>query len=212
MGKACVIFCAGEVSGPVEIPAEALVIAADGGLARALALGIRPDVILGDFDSLGYVPEGENVLRYPVRKDDTDSMLAIYLGLERGCEEFFLYGALDGPRLDHAVANMQALWYLAEQGASGFLLGKDSAATVIKNGSLRFPAGAQGLVSVFCLGEKAEGVSLRGLAYPLREGELSGCMPLGVSNQFTGQAAEISVRAGSLLLIVPRSAGLPARG
>lgn len=211
MGKACVIFCAGEVSGPVHIPDGAFIIAADGGLHHTQALGLTPDVILGDFDSLGYVPEGENVLRYPVKKDDTDSMLAIRLGLERGRREFYLYGALDGPRLDHTVANIQALWYLAEHGAVGYLLGKDTAATVLRSGTVCFSAEAQGILSVFCLGEKAEGVNLRGLMYPLRNAELSGCMPLGVSNHFIGERAGVSVRTGNLLLIFPRSAGLPAR-
>lgn len=211
MEKACVIFCAGEVSGPVEIPAGAMVIAADGGLRHTEALGITPDVVLGDFDSLGYVPEGENVLRYPVKKDDTDSMLAIYLGLERGCTEFHLYGALEGPRLDHIVANIQALWYLAEHGAVGYLLSKDTVATVLKNGAVRFSAEAKGILSVFCLGEKTRGVSLRGLMYPLQNAELSGSMPLGVSNHFVGEESEVSVRDGTLLLIFPRSAGLPDR-
>lgn len=211
MEKACVIFCAGAVSGPVEIPAGALVIAADGGLRHTEALGITPDVVLGDFDSLGYVPEGENVLRYPVKKDDTDSMLGVRLGLERGCRDFYLYGALEGPRLDHTVANIQALWYLAEHGAAGYLLGKDTVATVLKNGAVRFPAQAQGILSVFCMGGKAQGVNLRGLMYPLCDAELSGSMPLGVSNHFIGEESEISVRDGTLLLMFPRSAGLPAR-
>ena len=81
--KKCVIFCAGELDAPVEIPENALIIAADGGLRHTEALGLRPDVILGDFDSLGYTPQGAEV--FPVEKDDSDSMLAARRGLAEGC-------------------------------------------------------------------------------------------------------------------------------
>lgn len=210
MEKSCVIFCAGGFDGLLApIPAEAFVIAADGGLKHAEALGLAPDVILGDFDSLGYFPEGDNVLRHPVQKDDTDSMLAIRLGLERGCTRFFLYGALDGERLDHTVANFQALEFLAQRGGTGYLVGRDYLAAVVRNGGLRFPKEAGGIISVFCLGPDAEGVTLKNLLYPLENAVLTAGFPLGVSNHFTGTAAEISVEKGSLLLLWPRSAGLP---
>lgn len=210
MGKHCVIFCAGGFDGLLSpIPEDAFVIAADGGLRHMDALGLVPDVILGDFDSLGRVPEGDNVLRHPVMKDDTDSMLAIRLGLERGCADFMLYGALDGERLDHTVANFQALEFLARQGGMGYLVGRDYLAAVVRNGSLGFPKEAAGIISVFCLGPDAEGVTLEGLLYPLQNAVLTAGLPLGVSNHFTGAPAEISVTKGSLLVLWPREVGLP---
>ena len=208
--KKCVIFCAAECRGLLEpIGAEDFVIAADGGLRHTERLGIHPREILGDFDSLGYIPEDSRV--FPVEKDDTDAMLAVRRGLELGCEEFLLYGSLDGPRLDHTVANFQTLQYLSDRKAWGYLVGNDTLVTVVKNGGLRFPAEAAGTVSVFCLGPDAEGVTLRGLHYPLENGTLTAGFPLGVSNHFTGNAADISVKYGSLLVIWDRNCGLPER-
>ncbi len=207
MGK-CLIFCAAGFDGLLA-PAEPedYLLAADGGLAHLKRVGLTPNEILGDFDSLGYTPE--NALVYPVEKDDTDSMLAARRGLELGYREFYFYGALDGDRLDHTVANYQTLRFLADRGADGYLIGKNWIVTVVKNGTITFPAGLQGLISLFCLGPDARGVTLRGLHYPLEEGTLTGGFPLGVSNHFTGSPASVTVADGSLLVMWQRRAGMP---
>ena len=208
--KKCIIFCAAEFDAlAAPIGPEDHVIAADGGLRHTQKLNILPHTILGDFDSLGFVPEGANV--YPVEKDDTDAMLAARRGLELGFREFWFYGSLDGPRLDHTVANFQTLQFLADRGAQGYLIGKDYIVTALKNGSLRFPACCTGTVSVFCMGKDAEGVTLKGLYYPLENGTLTAGFPLGVSNHFTDKEAEISVAEGSLLILWDRKNGLPQR-
>ncbi|HIT35648.1 MAG TPA: thiamine diphosphokinase [Candidatus Faecousia intestinavium] len=207
MGK-CIVFCAAEfdrLACPIE--PEDYVIAADGGLQHTQALGIEPQEILGDFDSLGYIPQDARV--FPVEKDDTDAMLAARRGLALGFREFLYYGSLDGKRLDHTVANYQTLQYLADHGARGYLVGQDFLATVVKVGTISFPEGTEGLLSVFCLGADARGVSLRGLYYPLEGGTLTAGFPLGVSNHFTGAPAEISVEAGSLLVMWERKNGFP---
>lgn len=206
--KKCVIFCAAAFDSLLLPLGEGdLVIAADGGLVHTQRLGVEPDVILGDFDSLGYVPQSANV--FPVEKDDTDAMLAVRRGLAMGCGEFLLYGSLDGPRLDHTVANFQTLEFLSEHGARGILVGADTLVTVVKNGKITFSPGKQGTISVFSLTSRAEGVTLRGLYYPLDQGTLTCGFPLGASNHFTGAAAEISVEEGSLLVLWQRSDGLP---
>lgn len=207
MGK-CIVFCAAEfdrLACPIE--PEDYVIAADGGLQHTQALGIEHQEILGDFDSLGYIPQDARV--FPVEKDDTDAMLAARRGLALGFREFLYYGSLDGKRLDHTVANYQTLQYLADHGARGYLVGQDFLATVVKVGTIFFPEGTEGLISVFCLGADALGVSLRGLYYPLEGGTLTAGFPLGVSNHFTGAPAEISVEAGSLLVMWERKNGFP---
>ena len=207
---ACVIFCAAGFDGLARpLKKEDFVIAADGGLAHLKALGLEPDEILGDFDSLGYIPDDARV--FPVEKDDTDAMLAARRGLERGFREFYFYGSLDGPRLDHTVANFQTLQFLADRGATGYLVGLESLVTVVKNGSISFPAGTEGTVSVFCLGSDAEGVTLQGLYYSLSDGTLTAGFPLGVSNHFTGRPARIEVARGSLLVIWDRKNGFPDR-
>ncbi len=204
----CIIFCAGGFDTLAEpIGPEDFVIAADGGLGHTETLGLVPQEILGDFDSLGFVPEGANV--FPVEKDDTDAMLAARRGLQLGYREFRFYGSLDGPRLDHTVANFQTLQFLADRGARGYLIGINSIVTVVKEGTLSFPAGWKGNLSVFCLGREAEGVTLRGLHYPLDRGTLTPGFPLGVSNHFTGIPADISVEQGSLLVLWDRYNGIP---
>jgi len=206
----CIIFCAAEFDALAKpLAADDYIIAADGGLRHTEALGIVPDAVLGDFDSLGFVPEGANL--FPVEKDDTDAMLAVRQGLRLGYREFLLYGSMDGPRLDHTIANFQTLQFLADSGASGYLVGRDYIVTVVKNGKLSFPAGCDGTLSVFCLGPDATGVTLKGLYYPLEDGTLTAGFPLGVSNHFTGTAAEISVKNGSLLVLWDRKNGFPAR-
>lgn len=206
----CIVFCAGGFSGLAEpVGEDDLVIAADGGLAHVQKLGIEPQIILGDFDSLGYVPGGARV--FPAEKDDTDAMLAARAGLERGCREFVIYGGLDGPRLEHTVANFQTLQFLADRGANAWLVGEKQTVTVLKEGVLRFPANAAGYLSLFCLGADCTGVTLQGLKYPLTEGTLTAGFPLGVSNQFVGKAASVSVKAGSLLVIYDRCNGFARR-
>ena len=203
----CVIFCAGGFSGLVEpIATDACILAADGGFAHVQSLGLTPTEILGDFDSLGYVPQGAQV--FPVEKDDTDAMLAARRGLELGCHRFLFYGAMDGERIDHTVANFQTLQFLADKGCRGYLIGQKQIATVVKNDSLRFSRDAAGIFSVFCLGADARGVTLRGVKYPLENGTLTAGFPLGVSNHFVGEAGEITVTDGSLLVIYDRVNGI----
>ena len=148
---------------------------------------------------------------YPVEKDDTDAMLAVRLGLSQGCREFFLYGALDGPRLDHTVANFQTLAFLCEHGARGWLIGKDSVITVASEETLHFSPEFTGILSLFCLGAPIEDLSIRGLKYPLEHGRLSPAFPLAVSNAFLGAEAEVSVGSGLLLAMWDRENGLCRR-
>ena len=204
----CVIFGAAAFDGlllPIE--EKDLLIAADGGVLHCAQIARTPDVILGDFDSLGYVPEGAQV--FPVEKDDTDIMLSIRCGLDRGYREFLIYGGMDGPRLDHTIANFQALSYLQTQNARGYLIGKNQIATVIARETAVFPASAEGIFSVFCTGADADGIFIRGAKYSLEDGKLTGDFPLGVSNHFIGQEVSICVKNGKLLLIWDTQNGLP---
>lgn len=199
MGR-CVIFCAGgfeKLARPIQ--KDDYILAADGGLAHLQKLGLTPDGIIGDFDSLGYVPQNSQV--FPVEKDDTDSMLAVRKGLELGYKEFILYGALDGPRLDHTIANLQTLLFLESQGAKGTLVGLKYLITTVKNGVLKLPLAESGIVSVFCLGEKARGVTIRGLKYGLENGQLDSSFPLGVSNHFVGKESSVAVEEGTLIVM-----------
>lgn len=204
----CVIFCAGGFDGLIKPLAEQdYLLAADGGYAHIQALGLTPNAVLGDFDSLGYTPEGAEV--FPVEKDDTDAMLAVRQGLKLGYREFILYGGLDGQRLDHTVANFQTLQFLADHGAKGYLVGKDYIVTVLHEETALFPDSATGILSLFCLGNDTHGVTIENLQYPLENGTLTSGFPLGVSNHFVGRGGKITVREGSLLAMWDRCNGFP---
>lgn len=209
MGK-CLIFCAAGFDAlAAPIGADDYLLAADGGLRHLKKLKMAPHGIIGDFDSLGYVPAGAEV--FPVEKDDTDAMLAARKGLELGYREFLFYGSLDGKRLDHTVSNFQTLQFLADRGAVGYLVGQDYLVTVIRNETLEFPPEAEGILSLFCLGPDAEGVTLENLHYPLTAGRLTSGFPLGVSNHFIGKKARVTVEKGSLLALWDRKNGFPKR-
>lgn len=209
-----------------------LVVAADGGYRALYSLGYTPDLLLGDFDSLGDLPLPADlpVLRFPVRKDDTDAGLALRHGLDLGFRDFALYGCAGG-RVDHLLANFQSMARVSRLGATVRLAAPDYDAWSLTGLAPSAPAPAPGgpapdapdalapaavltlpprpggtLVSVFCQGDRAEGVTLTGLAYPLSDAALTGDFPLGVSNRrLDGQRATVAVRRGTLLIL--QSAG-----
>lgn len=198
---ACYIFGAGEMTALHRGPQPGdYVIAADGGWNACGDAGIVPDLLLGDFDSLADLPSGVTVERHPVEKDDTDMMLAIKRGLALGHREFYLYGGMGGRRTDHTIANLQALLYLANRGAQGWLYGQGEVYTAVCNSSTVYPARERGILSVFCLGAAARGVTIRGAQYEVTDAVLTADFPLGVSNHFAGKEVEISVCDGSLLI------------
>lgn len=202
----CYIVGAGEIENPgwfrrqVRPKEKDFLIAADGGFAVLDRCGIRVDLLVGDLDSLGMVPEIPNMIRMPEEKDDTDLFYAVKKGLEKGYHTFEIYGATGG-REGHTMANYQTLVYLAHRGACGVLRSMRVQVTAIDNDTLRLPAYQSGFVSIFCMGEKAEGVTLRGLKYPLSEAVLTNDKPIGVSNEFIGERAEITVARGTLLIM-----------
>ena len=205
MEKLCVIFGAGETYSPrKKFNSTDLIIAADGGYKKAVELGLTPDVVIGDFDS-GEEPEDTTafIVKLNRDKDDTDMLAAVKLGLRRECKTFVIYGGTGG-RLDHTVANFATLCYLNAFGARGFLVDKDSIATVITDGKITLPKSCRGTVSVFAYGGEATGVTFKNLSYPLDNADLTPDFPLGVSNATTNAAATISVKHGSLLIFFPR--------
>lgn len=185
---------------PCSIPTPGFVIAADGGYVSACGIGLRVDLCVGDFDSLGFVPNCTEVIKHPCIKDDTDMLLAIKQGLIRGCKTFIIFGA-DGGRPDHEIANYQALAYLAQNGAQGFIVGRQMTVTSVMNGELRFDAGFCGSISVFALCGAAKGVCLEGLKYPLSNAALDGTYPIGVSNEFVGKPSAVRVDDGIITVM-----------
>ena len=200
--KRCFIFAAGTFYGLRERPAAGdLVIAADAGYLNCKKGGIVPDLLLGDFDSME-VPDGaEHLVRLPVEKDDTDTLAAIRVALERGCDTVYIYGGTGGKRLDHTLANLQTLLFIRRRGARGYLYDDDFVWTAVENESLTIEKTVGwGLFSVFCLGDRAEGIDETGFQYPLADAVLTPEFPLGVSNHILEPTATITVRKGALAI------------
>lgn len=179
-----------------------LVIAADAGLRCLERQGILADYIIGDFDSLSYVPQAPNVTVLSPEKDVTDMSAAVSIGIEKGYDLFHMYSGTGG-RIDHTIANLQLLADLASQGRQGFLFDSSSIITAIRNTTLSFKEIPSGYVSVFSHSEQSVGVTLRGLKYELENAVLQNTFPLGVSNEFTGTQSSITVENGTLLIVLP---------
>ena len=202
MDPVCYIVGAAPLDGRLPHPKTGdLLIAADAGYAALRDAGLTPDLVIGDFDSLGAAPEHPNVISHSPIKDDTDLILAVRWAFARGYRVFELYGVLGGKRLDMTVASFQTLCFLRMHGARGTLVGDGWNVTVADSGTLRFPPEASGTLSVFCAGSPCTGVTLRGLQYSMEDGAVSSAYPVGVSNAFTGESAEISVKKGMLYVL-----------
>ncbi len=176
-----------------------IVIAADSGIINAQRFNLEPDYIIGDFDSLGYTPDNSNTIIHPVEKDDTDTMLAVKLGLEKGYKNFRIFGGIGG-RLDHTIANIQTACYVAENNGNAIFYGTNENFTVIKNNVFNFDKENKGNISIFAL-EESTNVNIKGLYYQLENGSVSTNFPLGTSNKFNNKDSTISVKEGKLLII-----------
>lgn len=205
----CYIVGAGDFDAERFLPRkEDCIIAADAGLVYVEEAGYTPDLIVGDFDSLGYFPKGKNIIQHPVEKDDTDLALAAKVALEKEYRRLYLFGTTGG-RLDHTLANLQMISGLCKEHAEIFCFCPDCTIVALCAGSLHFAKEYRGTVSVFAAGDKAEHVNLQGLKYPLEDAVLNGCHALGVSNEFTGCEAHIHVNGGVLWIMWQGNADLP---
>lgn len=210
--KKCIIIGAGDLTvGSINVNKEDLVIAVDGGINYCGVLEIEPDIILGDFDSVNEAQREailkmkeqmpERVVVLQPEKDDTDMLAALRLGLERGYDYFLIYGGTGG-RIEHTLANIQCLLFLKKQGAVGYLMDGSGMVFVMKNEEVKLRDNLEGYFSLFCLGKEAKGVTIKGLKYELEDYTMTNHFPIGVSNEFIGKEAIVSVREGELVGIV----------
>lgn len=207
----CILVCAGDLEiSEIPLTSGDYVIAVDGGYLYCQVFGIIPDAVIGDFDSLEekYLLEIEEkesdkpkLVRLKPEKDDTDTLAALRMGLELGYREFHFYGALGG-RLEHTIANLQCLLFLKNAGASGYIWDGVTMMTLIKDETISFKQEMEGMLSVFAVGGKAEGVTESGLKYELTDAVIESDFPIGISNEFIGEKAQISVKKGALLIMV----------
>ncbi len=212
--KTCILVCAGEMHSEDRakiakyISEGAYLIGVDGGADYCREIGLCADLYLGDFDSVsetGLKNLRENVhseiLTLPREKDDTDTLAALKVGMEKGYKEFYIFGGLGG-RLDHTIANIQCLTYLSRNGCKGYMFKGSEKLFVISNESVSFEEKEQGILSLFALSGSAKGVYISGMKYNLENGVITNDFPIGVSNEFVGERAIVTVREGELLVIV----------
>lgn len=208
----CILVCAGDLTvGSIPISEGDFVIAVDGGLMYCESLGVEPDLIVGDFDSItdsfvGALEEiekrsPEKVVRLNTMKDDTDTMAALKIGIEKGFETFYMYGC-GGGRLEHTIANIQSLIYLKDRDLKGYIMEGEGMTFVMRDESVSFKETMEGYVSLFALDPVIKGVTEKGLKYTLEKAELTYGFPLGVSNEFIGVQSEIVVDSGTALVVV----------
>lgn len=207
MERRCILYTAyiqGDVRDAYTPRADDFVLCADGGYAHALAAGVKPDIVIGDGDSLqnAHVPP-ELMLRVPVEKDDTDTMLCIRYALKEGFTECIIIGGLGG-RLDHTVANLQTLAFAYEHGMHTKLCDSHDSVLLLSPGELVLPRKDGFTLSLFSYTERCEGVTTRGVHYPLTDALLTQAFPLGVSNAFEEEHAHISLRKGLLLIVMSK--------
>ena len=200
--RRCVVVSGGVFSPVTGIREDDFVIACDRGYAHCIRLGIKPDLLISDFDSYqGEIAPGVALDRHIPEKDDTDTMLAVCHAVDHGFEELVLCCALGG-RLDHLVANLQTMVFARRRGLRVSLLSEDTEIHVLQRESLSLPRRDGWSLSLFAVDGPCRGVSIRGAYYPLNDAELLPSFPLGVSNCWSEEYAEISVDEGILMVIL----------
>ena len=212
MTKRCTVFAGGEAVSAecvdeyrAEI-ADSLVISADRGYKLAQAVGVKSDIIMGDFDS-AEKPVFDNIEIFPSEKDDTDLMLAIKQGFESGCDDFLIFGATGG-RIDHLLGNIQSLGYILSHGGEGRIISDKEILRLYRAGSYKVYDREGFSLSLVAYTERVDGLTIKGAKYEVDNCELTNDFPLGISNVIKGtpeqgreKFAEISFKSGLLLCV-----------
>ncbi len=208
--RRCVVISAGEIRNYARardlLREGDFFVFCDGGLAHADGLCVKPDLIVGDFDScnsdvlLKWQDRCE-VIQLPREKDDTDTLYAVKLAVERGFDDFLLLGSM-GARFDHAFANVSILLYLDGLGKNAVLADDYSTMQVAGKNPLYIDDGCS-YFSVLTIAGNVSGVSIKNAKYPLENARLNSDFQLGVSNEvLPGHTAEVSVEHGRVLVVV----------
>jgi thiamine pyrophosphokinase len=204
------IFAAGSYYDYQKIVIGELLIAADGGYDYCKRKKILPDVIIGDFDSLSDIPDDIKTVKLPTVKDITDTAAAVEYA--KDFDEYHIYGGTGG-RTEHTLANIAVISELSKQGKRAFLYDDGRIITAVTDGQISFSPpenlSAENLpsyISVFSFSDISEGVTLSGLQYPLKDAVLTSSTPLGVSNEFTSEIANISVKHGTIIIVYDENA------
>lgn len=184
------------------------IVACDAGYRGAAALGVTPDLIVGDFDSAPQPKTTASTIVLPHIKDDTDTHYAARHLVEQGVEEVLLLGALGGKRLEHTLANLATGLFFAQSGVRTLLANAESEIHYLLPGQpLCLARGDWQYLSLFPYTGPLEGVDIEGVFYPLHQARLTQDYPLGVSNEFTASKARLACTKGVGLVVLTRDDG-----
>lgn len=185
-----------------------IIICADGGAIHLDGLNVVPDILVGDFDSIPankldeLTQKGVETIRFPVEKDMTDSELAVEIAVKKGCSSVVILGGL-GSRLDHSMANVFLLKKLLDEGIDGVIADEHNEARIIDK-SIVLEKEECYKVTLLPVTDKVLGVFTEGLSYPLADATMKLGSSWGVSNEFSGEKACVTIGAGLLLVIKSR--------
>lgn len=211
MSKRAVVFSAVPVESEMAAYVQPgdFIVACDAGYRNAAKLGVRPDLIVGDFDSAPQPETDRETIVLPHVKDDTDTQFAARWLVEHGYEEVTLLGALGGARIEHMFANVSTGLFLAMHGIKTILADARSEMHYLLPGKeLVLERKAWMYLSVFALGAPMTGVTLQGVYYPLENATLSELdYPLGTSNEFIEPVAHLLCAGGHGLVVLTRADG-----
>jgi thiamine pyrophosphokinase len=212
--RRCVIIPAWAPDGIRDVVAlreDDFIVCADAGYIPAQRENIVPHALVGDFDSLGKVPDDLppkcRVLKVEREKNETDTFLCLQCGLDAGCSSFVVAGGIGG-RLDHTVANLQLLFYAVRRGFSMWMMDKYNRVTAMEPGEMHIPRQEGFKLSVLAYAGRCEGVTLENVKYPLFDAVLTDDFPLGISNEFIGPEAVIRLKTGCLIVLLSRDKDL----
>ena len=198
-----VVFCWSKSDvPPKDLRPDDVIVCADSGLEYARRCGVSPSIVLGDFDSYsGILPENTEIIRLPAEKDDTDTMFAVRLGLQRGVREFLIAGGIGG-RLDHTLGAVQTLNFLVSHGAQAVMSdGKQTVEVLNAPFTKEYTPDGAKYFSLLALTPQVTGITMQGFKYPLTDAVLTYDFPLGVSNEISMPAAVLSVRSGRVAVV-----------
>lgn len=211
MSKRAVVFSAVPVESDMAAYVQPgdFIVACDAGYRNAAKLGVRPDLIVGDFDSAPQPETDRETIVLPHVKDDTDTQFAARWLVEHGYEEVTLLGALGGARIEHMFANVSTGLFLAMHGIKTILADARSEMHYLLPGKeLILERKDWMYLSVFSLGAPMTGVTLQGVYYPLENATLSELdYPLGTSNEFVEPVAHLQCAGGHGLVVLTRADG-----
>lgn len=200
----CFIVAAGDCyEETINIREHDFLVAVDGGCDTVRRMGLVPDLVLGDFDSVQEDPVGKECIRLQREKDETDTLYAVQLMAKRGYKYIVIYGGTGGERISHTISNLQTL--IAFSNIHIFLLDRDEVMFLLVDGEIHFSKKCQGMLSVFSLTEESVGVSERNLKYQLEDAKMVHGYPIGVSNEFIGLESVVAVKKGMLLLCMEKN-------